>query len=74
MVDIARQRAKWFFLLKVFVGVLLSCFQSVFKRELELLNSVDILYPTIRLYQSILKRRFPSVDKPLRIKPLKRGL
>ena len=43
MVDIARQRAKWFFLLKVFVGVLLSCFQSVFQRELELLNSVDIL-------------------------------
>ena len=29
MVDIARQRAKWFFLLKVFVAVLLSCFQSV---------------------------------------------
>ena len=67
MVDIARQRAKWFFLLKVFVGVLLSCFQSVFQRELELLNSVNILYPTIRLRQSILKRRFPSVDKPLRI-------
>ena len=67
MVDIARQRAKWFFLLKVFVGVLLSCFQSVFQRELEPLNSVDILYPTIRLCQSILKRRFPSVDKPVRI-------
>ena len=36
------------FLRKVFVGVLprvlLSCFQSVFQRELELLNSVDILY------------------------------
>ena len=44
MVDIARQRAKWFFLLKVFVGVLLSCFQSVFQRELELLNSV-LKYP-----------------------------
>ena len=43
MVDIAWQRAKWFFFLKVFVGVLLSCFQSVFQRELELLNSVDIL-------------------------------
>ena len=43
MVDIARQRAKWFFLLKVFVGVLLSCFHSVFQRELEILNSVDIL-------------------------------
>ena len=67
MVDIARQRAKWFFLLKVFVGVLLSCFQSVFQRELELLNSVDILYPTTRLCQLILKRRCPSVDKPLRI-------
>ena len=44
MVDIAWQRAKWFFFLKVFVGVLLSCFQSVFQKELELLNSVDILY------------------------------
>ena len=44
MVDIARQRAKWFFLLKVFVGVLLSCFKSVFQRELELLNSV-LKYP-----------------------------
>ena len=43
MVDIAWQRAKWFFFLKAFVGVLLSCFQSVFQRELELLNSVDIL-------------------------------
>ena len=43
MVDIAWQRAKWFFFLKVFVGMLLSCFQSVFQRELELLNSVDIL-------------------------------
>ena len=43
MVDIACQRGKWFFLLKVFVGVLLSCFQSVFQSELELLNSVDIL-------------------------------
>ena len=43
MVDIASQRGKWFFLLKVFVGVLLSCFQSVFQSELELLNSVDIL-------------------------------
>ena len=26
------------------------------------------LLPTIRLAQSILKRKFPSVDKPLRIK------
>ena len=43
MVDIAWQRAKWFFFLKASVGVLLSCFQSVFQRELELLNSVDIL-------------------------------
>ena len=43
MADIACQRGKWFFLLKVFVGVLLSCFQSVFQSELELLNSVDIL-------------------------------
>ena len=42
MADIACQRGKWFFLLKVFVGVLLSCFQSVFQSELELLNSVDI--------------------------------
>ena len=42
MADIACQRGKWFFLLKVFVGVLLSCFQSVFHSELELLNSVDI--------------------------------
>ena len=31
------------FFLKAFVGVLLSCFQSVFQRELKLLNSVDIL-------------------------------
>ena len=31
------------FLLEDFVGVLLSCFQSVLQRELELLNSVDIL-------------------------------
>ena len=38
MVDIPQQRAKWFFLLKVFVGVRHSCFQSVFQRELELLN------------------------------------
>ena len=30
MVDVAWQRAKWVFLLKVFVGVLLCCFQSVF--------------------------------------------
>ena len=37
MVDIARQGVKWFFLLKVFVGVLLSYFQSVFQREVELL-------------------------------------
>ena len=42
MADIACQRGKWFFLLKVFVGVLLSCFQRVFQSELELLNSVDI--------------------------------
>ena len=26
------------------------------------------LFPAIRLAQSILKRKFPSVDKPLRIK------
>ena len=32
------------------------------------------LPPAIRLVQSILKRKFPSVDKPLRIlKPLKRA-
>ena len=31
-----------FFLLKVFVGVPLSCFKRVFQRKLELLNSVDI--------------------------------
>ena len=43
MVDIACQRGKWFFLLKFFVGVLLSCFQSVFQSELELSNSLDIL-------------------------------
>ena len=30
MVDIARQRAKWFLVFKVIVGVLLSCFQRVF--------------------------------------------
>ena len=43
MVDIARQRAKRFFLLEVFFGVPVSCFQSVIQRELELLNSVNIL-------------------------------
>ena len=43
MVDIRATKGKMVFLLKVFVGVLLSCFQSVFQRELELLNSVDIL-------------------------------
>ena len=42
MVDSAWQRAKWFFSLKVFVGVPLSCFKSVFQRKLELLSSVDI--------------------------------
>ena len=44
MVYIAWQRATWFLFLKVFVGVLLSCFQSVFQRELQLLNSVYVLF------------------------------
>ena len=30
------------------------------------------LLPTIRLAQSILKRKFPSVDKPLKKGPLKK--
>ena len=37
---ILREKKKNFFAL---CGVLLSCFQSVFQRELELINSVDIL-------------------------------
>ena len=37
MVDIAWQRAKRFFLLEVFVGVPLSCFESAIQRELKLL-------------------------------------
>ena len=44
MVNTARDSgAKWFFPLMVFVGVLLSCSQSVFQRELELLSFVDSL-------------------------------
>ena len=33
-----------------------------------------ILLPTIRVAQSILKRKFPSVDNPSEHKPLKKGL
>ena len=33
MVDIARQRAKWFFLMKVFVGVPLSFFKVYFREN-----------------------------------------
>ena len=73
MVDSAWQRAKWFFLLKVFVGVPLSCFKSVFQRKLELLNSVDI--PSLQgafeillvIFESFLSRNLFCVAGGLRL-------
>ena len=73
MVDSAWQRAKWFFLLKVFVGVPLSCFKSVFQRKLELLNSVDI--PSLQgafeillvIFESFLLRNLFCVAGGLRL-------
>ena len=45
MVDITRQRAKWFFLLKVFARVLTFLFSKCISErvKLELFNSVDML-------------------------------
>ena len=43
-----------------------STWKVALKYKVEQSKTVNLL-PTIRLAQSVLKRKFPSVDKPLRI-------